>query len=151
MMYRDAPRGQPIARLSYHVRMPRFAALLSALLCLLVLVDGMGHAHASNATAVQAVAMMDATRQPAAHDALPCHGDAAAGQDGAGLVDVDPGMPDCCESGRCDGFCTQHAAAAMPAPVMPLLPVAGRAPAYRMPGHVSAVLSHRHRPPILSA
>jgi hypothetical protein len=134
--------------------MSRFAPLLRALLCLVLLVNGSASAHMA-ASMPMASAPAGAMAQ---HDAStpPCHEEMdAAGS--AGVQDtVDPspqdGLPDCCKAGACDGFCTQHA----PALVWPLwlghaAPLHAAAPDYRADEHASARLSHRHRPPILAA
>jgi len=133
--------------------MARFAPLLRALLCLLLLVNGSASAHMAASTALSAPAtasVSDDTPSP------PCHEDMDDG-DMAGMQDTDDhhapdGAPDCCKAGTCDGFCTQHA----PALVWPVwlgtgAPLHAAAPDYAADGHASARLSHRHRPPILVA
>ena len=141
--------------LAYHAGMSRFAPLLRALLCLVLLLNGTAYAHAATRMAMGGMAAMEQAHD----DAPPCHEgmDMAMQMDEAapppaGHPDGDAGLPDCCKAGSCDGFCTQHAPAlAWPAS----LPVTGylqaEAPAYLAAAHASARLSHRHRPPILAA
>lgn len=140
--------------MAYHAAMARFAPLLRALLCLLLLVNGSASAHMAASTALEgapAAAMLgDDMSGP------PCHEDMDTG-DMAGMQDTgdhqaQDAAPDCCKAGSCDGFCTQHA----PALVWPLwlgtgAPLHAAAPDYAADGHASARLSHRHRPPILAA
>lgn len=131
--------------------MRRVAPLLRALLCLVLLANGIAFAHAATRMAVPA--------SPQASDdagAPPCHGspddtassagaEPAHGEDGTGL-------PDCCRSGACDGFCSQHAPALARISQIDATPVPGDGvPAYRIDRHASARLPHRHRPPIPAA
>ena len=140
--------------MAYHAAMARFAPLLRALLCLLLLVNGSASAHMAASTALEGApaAAMLGDDMPAP----PCHEDMDTG-DMAGMQDAgdhhaQDAAPDCCKAGSCDGFCTQHA----PALVWPLwlgtgAPLHAAAPDYAADGHASARLSHRHRPPILAA
>lgn len=128
--------------------MPRAAALLRALLCLVLLLNGAGYAHAATRMAI------DALPVAASVDAEPpCHGDAAmamghASKDAPASGEA-PAMPDCCPSDGCDGPCDQHAPALpWPSLVTPVQAVHASAPAYRTLDHASAPLAHRHRPPI---
>jgi hypothetical protein len=136
--------------------MLRVAALLRALLCLALLLNGTAYAHAATR---MAMGDMAAAAAAAYDDVPPCH----EGMDMTMPVDDmdmstaghhgnDPGLPDCCKAGSCDGFCTQHAPALSAlAPLgTPPYPTA-EAPAYRADAHASVRLSHRHRPPILAA
>ncbi len=140
--------------MAYHPAMARFAPLLRALLCLLLLVNGSVSAHMAASSALEgapAAAMVgDDTPAP------PCHDDMddmdMAGMQDSGDHHPQGDSPDCCKAGTCDGFCAQHASAL----VWPLWPGASAplqagAPDYTADGHASARLSHRHRPPILVA
>ena len=137
--------------MAYHAGMSRFAPLLRALLCLVLLLNGTAYAHAATRMATGGMAAMEQAHE----DPPPCHEgmDMAMQMDEAGAhTDGNAALPDCCESGSCDGFCAQHAPAlAWPAS----WPVPGylraEAPAYLATAHASARLSHRHRPPILAA
>ena len=140
--------------MAYHGDMARFAPLLRALLCLLLLVNGSASAHMAAGTPMEGAPTVAVAQHEASTP--PCHEDMdAAGstlmQD-TGDQHPQDGMPDCCKAGACDGFCTQHA----PALVWPLwlgqaAPLHAAAPDYHADGHASARLSHRHRPPILAA
>ncbi|SDR10357.1 hypothetical protein SAMN05428982_3108 [Pseudoxanthomonas sp. CF385] len=140
--------------MAYHGDMARFAPLLRALLCLLLLVNGSASAHMAagmpmDGAAPAAVAHHDASTPPCHEDMDAA--DSTAMQD-AGDHDPQDGVPDCCKAGACDGFCTQHA----PALVWRLwlgqaAPLHAAVPEYHADGHASARLSHRHRPPILAA
>ena len=141
--------------MAYHAGMSRFAPLLRALLCLVLLLNGTAYAHAATRMAMNGMAEMEQTRD----DTPPCHEgmDMAMqvheeGTDPSGHPGSDAGLPDCCKAGNCDGFCAQHAPAlswltALGAPRYP----AADAPVYRADVHASVRLSHRHRPPILVA
>lgn len=142
--------------MAYHGRMSRFAPLLRALLCLVLLFNGTAYAHAATR---MALGDMASAAQATAHDGPPCHEsmdtahrpalDAASH---AGGHDDGAGLPDCCKAGTCDGFCAQHAPVlAWPMAPGMLLPLSTEAPAYRADAHASARLSHRHRPPISPA
>lgn len=141
--------------MAYDAGMPRVAALLRALLCLALLLNGTAYAHAATR---MAMGDMGAAAQSGHHDMPPCHEsmdmDMAMDDPGAAKADHhdDAGLPDCCKAGNCDGFCAQHAPAlswltALGAPRYP----AADAPVYRADVHASVRLSHRHRPPILAA
>jgi len=143
--------------MAYDAGMPRVAALLRALLCLALLLNGTAYAHAATR---MAMGDMGAASQSGHHDMPPCHEsmdmdmDMAMDDPGAAKADHhdDAGLPDCCKAGNCDGFCAQHAPAlnwltALGAPRYP----ATDAPVYRADVHASVRLSHRHRPPILAA
>ncbi len=142
--------------MAYHGVMSRFAPLLRALLCFVLLLNGTAYAHAASRMAMGELA---GAAQPSSDDEPPCHEEMA---DPGGLVDTsqpdahvhadDAGMPDCCKAGSCDGFCAQHAPAlAWPALPDALPPLQAGAPAYRADAHASVRQSHRHRPPILPA
>lgn len=142
--------------MAYDGAMSRVAALLRALLCLALLLNGTAYAHAATR---MAMGDMAAAVEAAGDATPPCHEgmDMAMPMDDvdaskAGHHDIDPGLPDCCKAGSCDGFCTQHAPAVtwLAAVGTPLYPAA-EAPAYRADAHASVRLSHRHRPPILAA
>jgi hypothetical protein len=141
--------------MAYDGPMFRLATLLRALLCLTLLVNGTAYVHAATRMAMGDVAS-DGTGTP--HGAPPCHEDMATHAStgdvatDAGSDDHAAGLPDCCKAGACDGFCTQHAPVLAWQPMLPPLPqLQADAPAYRADVHVSARLSHRHRPPILAA
>lgn len=136
--------------------MPHAAPLLRALLCLILLLNGMGYAHAATRMAAE----MAASSKSATGAETSCHSDmpAMAGMAGGhhpGMDDATPqqpdAAPDCCTAGSCDGPCTQHA----PVVLWPLLAVAATpvpmaAPSYRADSHPSPRLLHRLRPPISS-
>lgn len=138
--------------------MPRAVVLLRALLCLVLLSNGIGYAHAATG---MAAAMLAGSSAAGAghHDAgatPPCHEDAGSTADadmpGAHMPDQHGLMPDCCQSGSCDGFCTQHAPAlAWPAPLASLQPLLDTAPPYHGLAHPSPLLAHLQRPPIVLA
>ena len=141
--------------MAYDAGMPRVAALLRALLCLALLLNGTAYAQASTR---MAMGNMGAAAQSDHHDMPPCHEnmdmDVAIDDPGAPKADHhdDAGLPDCCKAGSCDGFCAQHAPALSWLVVLgtPRYPAAD-APVYRADVHASVRLSHRHRPPILAA
>ena len=152
---RYSPYGKVCPRaMAYHVRMPRLATLLRALLCFVLLLNGTAYAHAATQMAMGSVAA-----EQAHDDTPPCHEGmdmATQVDDEATLPSGDPddqtGLPDCCKAGNCDGFCAQHAPALTwlaPLDAVPYLAL--DVPAYRADAHASARLSHRHRPPILAA
>lgn len=140
--------------MAYHGDMARFAPLLRALLCLLLLVNASASAHMAASMPMDGAPTVAVAQHEASTP--PCHEDMDAA-DSTAMQDVgdhhpQDGMPDCCKAGACDGFCTQHA----PALVWPLwlgqaAPLHAAAPDYHADGHTSARLSHRHRPPILAA
>jgi hypothetical protein len=148
--------------MAYDGPMLRVAALLRALLCLALLLNGTAYAHAATR-----MAMGDMAAAAAADDVPPCHEGMGMGMgmdmtmtmpvddmdmSTAGHHDNDPGLPDCCKTGSCDGFCTQHAPALSALAPLGTLPYpTAEAPAYRADAHASVRLSHRHRPPILAA
>ena len=141
--------------MAYHAGMSRFAPLLRALLCLVLLLNGTAYAHAATRMAMGGMAAIEQAHD----DAPPCHEgmDMAMqvdeeGTDSSGHPDGDAGLPDCCKAGNCDGFCAQHAPALAWLAVLgtPRYPAAD-APVYRADVHASVRLSHRHRPPILAA
>ena len=141
--------------MAYHAGMSRFAPLLRALLCLVLLLNGTAYAHAATRMAMGGTAAMEQAHD----DAPPCHEsmDMAMQMDeedanSAGHPHGDAGLPDCCKAGNCDGFCAQHAPALSWLAVLgtPRYPAAD-APVYRADVHASVRLSHRHRPPILAA
>lgn len=131
--------------------MSRAAALLRALLCLVLLLNGAGYAHAATRMAIDTLAVSTAVETEP-----PCHGDATmaighASKDALASDDA-PAMPDCCPSDSCDGPCAQHAPALpWPSLVTPVQSVHASAPSYRALVHTSALLAHRHRPPIFLA
>ena len=135
--------------LAYHGAMFRFAPLLRALLCLILLVNGTTYAHAATGMAADGRAV---AKQAAQHDDPPCHESMDLGDhDPAGTGDHNP-LPDCCASGSCDGACTLHAPVLLwPMTLQALTLMQAEAPAYRADVHASAPLPHRHRPPILVA
>ena len=141
--------------MAYHAGMSRFAPLLRALLCLVLLLNGTAYAHAATRMAMGGMAAIEQAHD----DAPPCHEgmDMAMqvdedGANTAGHSDGDAGLPDCCKAGSCDGFCTQHAPAlAWPSSLPAQRYARTEAPAYHAAAHTSARLSHRHRPPILAA
>ncbi len=141
--------------MAYDAGMPRVAALLRALLCLALLLNGTAYAHAATR---MAMGDMGAASQSGHHDMPPCHEnmdmDMAMDDPGAAKADHrdDAGLPDCCKAGNCDGFCAQLAPALAWLAVLgtPRYPAAD-APVYRADVHASVRLSHRHRPPILAA
>lgn len=144
--------------MAYDGGMSRVAALLRALLCLALLLNGTAYAHA---TTRMAMGDMAAAAQSGHDDMPPCHENMdmdmgmAMGHSGTSTADHhddDAGLPDCCKAGNCDGFCAQHAPAlTWLAPLgAPRYPSAD-APVYRADVHASVRLSHRHRPPILAA
>lgn len=101
--------------MAYDGAMSRVAALLRALLCLALLLNGTAYAHAATR---MAMGDMAAAVEAAGDATPPCHEgmDMAMPMDDvdaskAGHHDIDPGLPDCCKAGSCDGFCTQHAPA----------------------------------------
>lgn len=55
--------------MAYHPRMSRFAPLLRALLCLVLLLNGTAYAHAATRMAMNGMAEMEQTRD----DTPPCH------------------------------------------------------------------------------
>ncbi|MEL1264393.1 CopL family metal-binding regulatory protein [Pseudoxanthomonas putridarboris] len=131
--------------------MSRAAALLRALLCLALLLNGTGYAHAATRMAMGTLA--DSTP---VETKPPCHGDATMAMEHAPpeatVSDDAPAMSDCCTSDSCDGPCMQHAPALpWPALIAPMRPVPSSAPSYRASAHASALLTHRHRPPIFLA
>ena len=141
--------------MAYDDTMFRVAPLLRALLCLVLLLNGTAYTHAATRMAMGDMAAAAATDD----DMPPCHEgmDMTMPMDDpeastTGHHDSDPGLPDCCKAGSCDGFCAQHAPAiTWLAPLgSPPYP-ATEAPAYRADTHASVRLSHRHRPPILAA
>lgn len=142
--------------MAYHCLMSRFAPLLRALLCLVVLFNGTTYAHAATR---MALGDMASAASSAVHDEPPCHEtmDMAPGAvpDAAlhaGGHDDSTGLPDCCKAGTCDGFCAQHAPVlAWPVALGALQPLTSEAPTYHPDTHASARLSHRHRPPIQPA
>lgn len=139
--------------MAYHGAMSRFAPLLRALLCLILLVNGTTYAHA--ATGMPA-AESAAARQAAQHDDPPCHEDVGAAApvpvDAALPADDSAALPDCCTAGSCDGVCTLHAPALLwPTMLQPMAPLPAETPSYRAHAHASVHLPHRHRPPILVA
>ena len=141
--------------MAYHAGMSRFAPLLRALLCLVLLLNGTAYAHAVTRMAMNGIAAMEQAHD----DAPPCHEgmDMAMpmdeqATDSSAHPDGDTGLPDCCKAGSCDGFCTQHAPAlAWPSSLPAQRYARTEAPAYHAAAHTSARLSHRHRPPILAA
>ena len=140
--------------MAYDAGMSRVAALLRALLCLALLLNGTAYAQAATR---RAMGNMGAAVQSGHDDMPPCHESMDMAMDDPGAAgadhhDDDAGLPDCCKAGSCDGFCAQHAPAlTWLAPLgAPLYPAA-EAPAYRSDVHASVRLSHRHRPPILAA
>jgi len=152
----DSLRQGTSASMAYDVAMSRFAPLLRALLCLALLFNGT--AYAQMATRM-AVSDMSAAMPSGDDDMPPCHEgmDMTVQMDDADTSSLDhhgdePGVPDCCKTGSCDGFCAQHAPALgwlapSGAPPYPRADV----PAYRADAHASVRLSNRHRPPILAA
>lgn len=149
----QALRHSTSAGLAYDGRMPRFAPLLRALLCLILLANGAAYAHAATRMAIVG---MPSEEMVTAHDAPPCHADMVMPQatmhHDAGIDGHAADLPDCCEAGNCDGFCTQHAPVlTWHAPMGPLPYGQAGAPDYLADAHASAGLSHRHRPPILTA
>lgn len=141
--------------------MPALPLLLRLSLIAALLVSALGNAaaavrmefeHAAHAPAATAAARSQAQAQP--DPASACHqaadAPAAAPADTAGDGGHgDPGQPDCCQSGHCDGVCLQQVPAALPGlwtsmAIAVRLPAAARLPA----GHPTPALPRPQRPPI---
>ena len=118
--------------MAYHAGMSRFAPLLRALLCLVLLLNGTTYAHAATRMAMGGTAAVEQAHD----DAPPCHEsmDMAMqmdeeGANPAGHPDGDAGLPDCCKAGSCMSGRRSPPARQGAAPVLPH--------GYRQPGQVS--------------
>ena len=125
------------------------------LLCLMLVLNGMGYAVAGtqmNMTHVaMAVAAYEAANNPPCHEAAPVEPVAGmAHSHDAQMADAsDPGVPSCCQSSQCNCDCLQHATAAMSVVAVPADAPAGADIAQpRVVNRIAPPLPNLLRPPI---
>lgn len=127
--------------------MPALSALLRALLCLALILNGSGAAVA--ATQMQMGHLAAVTPAPVMehHGAMsPCHGEQAVAHH---TPPAPHPSPDCCQSAQCACDCLQHLTATATGFFVPM-PMLAHAPVLRPmhAGHPSPALANPIRPPI---